>query len=663
MNHASLTARYRPQTFAEVAGQDTVKAILSRAAAEDRVAPAYLFSGTRGVGKTTIARIFAKALNCERAPTGEPCNACEACRKITQGMAVDVVEIDGASNRGIEDAKRLKENIGYAPLEGRYKVFIIDEAHMLTRDAFNALLKTLEEPPARVTFFLATTEPHKFPVTIISRCQHFVFKRLSQAELERHLGNVLNRERIDFEPEAVTLIARRASGSVRDSMSLLGQVLALGENGLTAHDAREVLGLAGQDVFFTLLDAILARDCLAVVELVRALLDRGADIGFFLRELTSLWRNLFILAQSGEGGLPVVDLPEAEAARFLRYAEALPLAHIHACWQMTLEGQRRVLTSIEPAQALELLLLNLAALPRLLPVWNFDPAQGAPVVSAAQASSSKTAPAVSAAPAGRVRPVASVAARAGRTETGDPASRSECARQPVCARTENGERPTVAPEPAEPDPAASGPVPTKPARDAAVSERTPETPRPEGTCSGKSSATVTPADSSVTEASSLAETPIDSPISESSEVQPPAPNAAVSDGVASPVEDACPRPVIPDAAWEEFTAFCKKRGPQERAHVLSIAKGVWPSENRLFIEAASALHLERMREEGFAEWVRGAARDFRATDVFVRIAPPPARKSRSEQREELLASPTVKLVSAQLSATLLDFWDKEPKGE
>ena len=159
MSHASLTTRYRPQTFGQAAGQEVIKAILSRAALEDRIAPAYLFSGTRGVGKTTLARVFAKALNCAAAPTAEPCNECESCRKITAGMAVDVLEMDGASNRGIEDAKRLREGVNYAPMEGRYKIFIIDEAHMLSRDAFNALLKTIEEPPPRVTFIMATTEP------------------------------------------------------------------------------------------------------------------------------------------------------------------------------------------------------------------------------------------------------------------------------------------------------------------------------------------------------------------------------------------------------------------------------------------------------------------------------------------------------------------------
>ena len=278
MSHASLAARYRPQTFAEVTGQETVKAILSRAAAEDKVAPAYLLSGTRGVGKTTIARIFAKALNCVHAPTGEPCNQCEQCRRITMGNHVDVVEIDGASNRGIDDARRLREAIAYAPMEGRYKVFIIDEAHMLTRESFNALLKTLEEPPPRATFILATTEAHKFPITIVSRCQHFIFKAIPEAELVAHLTRVLNKEGIPFEENAVRLLARRAAGSVRDSMSLLGQTLALGGDHLTEASTRSVLGLAGQELYERLLSALKAQDCLAVAALTQELLERGSRL-------------------------------------------------------------------------------------------------------------------------------------------------------------------------------------------------------------------------------------------------------------------------------------------------------------------------------------------------------------------------------------------------
>ena len=364
--HTALTAKYRPQTFADVAGQETLKAILSRASLEDKVAAAYLFSGTRGVGKTTIARVFAKALNCRTAPTGEPCNQCDICKAVTAGSAVDVVEIDGASNRGIDDVRRLKEVVGYAPMEGRYKIFIIDEAHMLSREAFNALLKTLEEPPARVTFIMATTEAHKFPATIISRCQHYVFKRLPEAELVTHLEKVLTKEQVTFDPAAVRLIARRGAGSVRDSMSLLGQVLALGGGSLTESSTRNVLGLAGHEIFFAMLTAMQQGDTLQLTVLLRNLLDQGLDIGFFLRELVNVWRNLFMLKQSGAAAIPVVELPLDDAQKLLAESHKFSLAHIHACWQMTLESQRRILTSLEPALALELLLLNLAMLPQIL---------------------------------------------------------------------------------------------------------------------------------------------------------------------------------------------------------------------------------------------------------------------------------------------------------
>lgn len=373
MKKLSLAARYRPQTFAEVAGQDMVKTVLSRAAAEDKVAAAYLLSGTRGVGKTTIARIFAKALNCEHAPTAEPCNECAQCRKITQGSHVDVAEIDGASNNSVEDARALRETIGYAPMEGRYKVFIIDEAHMLSRSAFNALLKTLEEPPARVVFIFATTEAHKFPITIVSRCQHFVFRHLSEDALAAHLTNVLQREGLEFEESAVRIIARRAAGSVRDSMSLLDQVLALGGERLTAATTRQVLGLAGQELFQELFDAVLARDCAALTGLCRSLLHRGVDVGFFVRELSQHLRDLFLLRQSGSAIAASLNLPADEAALWQGLAPRFSPGHLHAAWQMTLEAQRGIVQNPDPATALELLLLNMALLPQLLPLENLVP--------------------------------------------------------------------------------------------------------------------------------------------------------------------------------------------------------------------------------------------------------------------------------------------------
>ena len=381
MKHLSLAAKYRPQTFAQVAGQDMVKAVLSRAAAEDRVAAAYLLSGTRGVGKTTIARIFAKALNCRHAPGPEPCNQCDQCRKITQGSHVDVTEIDGASNNSVEDARALRENIGYAPMEGRYKVFIIDEAHMLSRSAFNALLKTLEEPPARVVFIFATTEAHKFPITIVSRCQHFVFRHLGEDALVQHLSQVLNKENVPFEEGAVRLIARRAAGSVRDSMSLLDQTLALGGDNLTSAVTREVLGLAGQELFADLFDALHARDCAAVSQLCASLFRQGVDIGFFVRELAGHLRDLFLLRQGGEAVAPTLGLPGEEILFWQGLAPRFSAGHLHAAWQMVLDAQRGIVQNPEPAAALELLLLNLALLPQLLPLERMDsvPAPAAPV--------------------------------------------------------------------------------------------------------------------------------------------------------------------------------------------------------------------------------------------------------------------------------------------
>ena len=340
---------------------------------QDKVAPAYLLSGTRGVGKTTLARIFAKALNCKHAPTGEPCNECEACRRITQGAFVDVVEIDGASNRGIDDVRKLRDSVGYSPLEGRYKVIIIDEAHMLTKEAFNALLKTLEEPPRGVVFILATTEQHNFPITILSRCQLYVFKQVPEQKIEQHLAKVLKNEQIAYEDDALSLIARRAMGSVRDAMSLLGQCLALSPNDiegfkLESRVVRQTLGLAGIEVMDRLLQAMQNQDVAKTTMLVRDILAEGIDIGFFLGELVRLLRNLFVLKEAGKDVL--ADLPLREVVRLEEQASYFSAAFLHAGWQMVLENQRRILQSYEPASALELLLLNLTLLPRLLPLEN-----------------------------------------------------------------------------------------------------------------------------------------------------------------------------------------------------------------------------------------------------------------------------------------------------
>ncbi|WP_296989937.1 DNA polymerase III subunit gamma/tau [uncultured Desulfovibrio sp.] len=613
MKHLSLAAKYRPQTFAQVAGQDMVKAVLSRAAAEDRVAAAYLLSGTRGVGKTTIARIFAKALNCRHAPGPEPCNQCDQCRKITQGSHVDVTEIDGASNNSVEDARALRENIGYAPMEGRYKVFIIDEAHMLSRSAFNALLKTLEEPPARVVFIFATTEAHKFPVTIISRCQHFVFRHLGEDALVQHLSQVLNRENVPFEEGAVRLIARRAAGSVRDSMSLLDQTLALGGDHLTSAVAREVLGLAGQELFADLFDALHARDCAAVSQLCAGLFRQGVDIGFFVRELAGHLRDLFLLRQGGEAVAPSLGLPGEELLFWQGLAPRFSAGHLHAAWQMVLDAQRGIVQNPEPAAALELLLLNLALLPQLLPLERMDslpapaePVQGHPGHDRQDGSGE---PAPSRSPGNGARPHRETPAR---RSAARPARVAEAA-APEAARPQ-------APEhvgPSETDmieaddiPAAAPVTPAGPARSAA-----PAAP-----------------------------------------VAPPAPATA-------PVPTAVPAPEAPPAApaaaegfrpdWQAFCDFCARRLENGEAapqlHLLRQLRASWePDCLRLTPRAETLLHqTEKQRpqlEQALAAWGAGHLRlEF--------VAPRQAR-TEAELIEEFRNRPEMQACLRLLDATI-----------
>lgn len=622
MSHASLAARYRPQTFAEVTGQETVKAILSRAAAEDKVAPAYLLSGTRGVGKTTIARIFAKALNCVHAPTGEPCNQCEQCRRITMGNHVDVVEIDGASNRGIDDARRLREAIAYAPMEGRYKVFIIDEAHMLTRESFNALLKTLEEPPPRATFILATTEAHKFPITIVSRCQHFIFKAIPEAELVAHLTRVLNKEGIPFEENAVRLLARRAAGSVRDSMSLLGQTLALGGDHLTEASTRSVLGLAGQELYERLLSALKAQDCLAVAALTQELLERGVDLGFFLRELTTLWRNLFLIRQAGAAATAALDMPDAEKQRLLDLAPQFDPAYIHAAWQMVLESQRQVLTSLEPSAALELLLLNLALLPRLVSLETLSRTTVAP------ASGTPAAPAPSAPAAPVSSPSAPAAAPVQPTFSGpQPPSAKPSQTSAIPPRP----APAASRTPVPPRPVAA---PAAPARPAAPQGTPPwETATPAPSEQSEPSATVAPTD---------APHPLDTA---------PAKDAA---SAKSKKKHASTVPA-PSEAWMDFVEFCRKNQSDVTLSLpaLTQANGVF-SEGVLTLATTSAIQYEQLSAPSRLSELERLASDYSGKAVSVQVsAPERLHKTEAELKKEFASHPVIKSLTETFGASLI----------
>jgi len=309
--------KWRPQRFEDVVGQGHVRVTLQNALREGKVAHAYLFAGPRGVGKTTVARILAKALNCDQGPTPTPCNACPRCLAIVQGSSMDVLEIDGASNRGIDEVRELRESAQLAPVGGRYKVYIIDEVHMLTTPAFNALLKTLEEPPPHVVFVLATTEPHQVPPTIRSRCQRFNFRRLSVREIVERLAFISREEKVEAEEAALVLIARKAEGSMRDAQSLWDQAVAFGEGKVTLQSVQEMLGLVEGDLLFRIGEAILRGDIREGLEVVEEAFDRGLSLGAFAEGLAEHFRNLLVAKVGGEEGL---DLPEEEVARLREQA-------------------------------------------------------------------------------------------------------------------------------------------------------------------------------------------------------------------------------------------------------------------------------------------------------------------------------------------------------
>ena len=291
-----VARRYRPQTFEELLGQEHVAQALSNAISTQRVGHAYLFTGARGVGKTSAARILAKALNCEHGPAAVPCNQCDTCQSISSGEDVDVLEIDGASNRGIDEIRQLRQNVNVRPSRSRFKIYIIDEVHMLTREAFNALLKTLEEPPEHVKFIFCTTEPTKIPVTILSRCQRFDFAGISTRAIFARLGQIAKAEGVEAEPEALEALARRAAGSMRDSQSLLEQLLAFAPERITVADVHEMLGTAGDESLTAMVEHLVNRDAAAALAQFDAALAEGVDVGQFLEQLFGYLRDCMTAA-------------------------------------------------------------------------------------------------------------------------------------------------------------------------------------------------------------------------------------------------------------------------------------------------------------------------------------------------------------------------------
>jgi DNA polymerase-3 subunit gamma/tau len=367
MSYLVYARKYRPRSFDEMIGQNAVVQTLKNAIQNQRVAQAYLFSGMRGVGKTTAARVLAKALNCQDGPTPTPCNACDFCSEISEDRSVDVIEIDGASNTGVDDVRSLREGVQYKPIHCRTKVIIIDEIHMLSKPAFNALLKTLEEPPPNTVFIFATTEFHKVPATIVSRCQHFEFKRISQGDIIQHLRRITELEGITISDLGLSLIAEAAEGSLRDAQSLLDQAVAFSGDQVSDDDLKEILGTINRDLLFQCSSAILEENPDEVFSLVERTVDSGYDLRVFNEELIQHFRNLLLIrsVKNPEDLLPYasqdLDRLREEAAKagpedLLRYLLSLQ------------QGEQGLRFSSHPRIFLESTLIKLCHYRRLTPL-------------------------------------------------------------------------------------------------------------------------------------------------------------------------------------------------------------------------------------------------------------------------------------------------------
>lgn len=359
--------KWRPQTFEEVIGQRHVATTLINAVSRGKVAQAYLFSGIRGVGKTTMARLLAKALNCATPQGASPCNQCDSCREITEGRSVDVVEIDGASNTGVDDVRELREKVKYLPLRGKLKIYIIDEVHMLSNAAFNALLKTLEEPPLHLVFIFATTESHKIPATILSRCQHFVFRRISRQEIIAQLQRVADERKVRFAERGLVLIAKAAEGSMRDALSLLDQAISYGGQEVSEEDLFTLLGRMGEARFHSLVRAIHDRNAPAALGLAREIADQGYDLRQFLADWLEHLRHL-IVARNVEGAEAWIDLPKEEIDEIRAEAALFTDEELQRLFSLFARLQSEIRTAPHPHLLFEVALMKGISLAHLQPV-------------------------------------------------------------------------------------------------------------------------------------------------------------------------------------------------------------------------------------------------------------------------------------------------------
>jgi len=393
MSYLALARKWRPKNFGELAGQEHVMRALTNALQTGRVHHAFLFTGTRGVGKTTIARILAKSLNCETGVTPTPCGTCSACREIDEGRFVDLIEVDAASRTKVDDTRELLDNVQYSPARGRYKVYLIDEVHMLSTHSFNALLKTLEEPPPHVKFLLATTDPQKLPATVLSRCLQFNLKRFPPGLIFKRLGEIAQAESIPFEPDALRMIARSAEGSMRDALSLLDQVIAFGGNNLTAADTRIMLGTLDRSQVFGLVEAVASRDARAVLACVDQLDERAPEYREVLGELAAVLQKVALVQ-----AVPDLQLDEAEDIEtYKRLAAALTPEDTQLFYQIAIVGRRDLELAPDARAGFEMVLLRMLAFN-----LNDEPSRARPPTALPQksqpASAGGSPPARSAAP-------------------------------------------------------------------------------------------------------------------------------------------------------------------------------------------------------------------------------------------------------------------------
>lgn len=388
MSYLVFARKWRPLTFEDVVGQEHITSTLKKAIEKDRVAHAYIFTGTRGVGKTTTARILARALNCEKGPTPEPCGVCSSCKNIISGSSFDVLEIDGASNNSVDDIRELRDNIGYSSMGGKYRIFVIDEVHMLTKNAFNALLKTLEEPPKNVIFIFATTEPQKIPQTIHSRCQKYDFKRIGPEQILDRLITICTKEQINFERSALMLVARKAEGSMRDALSLLDQVYSFCQENLNEKEVRAVLGIVGMDIYTTILEAAAKKDPAPALKAIQDVLYQGYDLQEFIVGLEEHVRNVLFARIPGALQSRGIEIDPEISEKLVEQAAAFSEGDLLRMSEILKKVEYELKVCAHPRFAVEIAIMKITTLDRTISLENIlqSISSGVPAVELDQSS-------------------------------------------------------------------------------------------------------------------------------------------------------------------------------------------------------------------------------------------------------------------------------------